>query len=870
LTLTKNLDVPRIGPPLDADDTPRRDRLVVEYNTSTNPVEDGLVQDTSGRGNDGVFYGGASYDVTKKAWTNTTQYGTGDYVYTKTNLGSGDFPFAMSFWVKMLSYNGIMTMVALGSNATNKGMAIDIYNAGSFYWYGKDGSYQLWNTAYVNQTQQIFPLNTWVHVAVVHNKGGGATTDYVYINGASVPGTASISNATGANAISFDNNPDLVIGARWATASSSGSDFCPASYSNFKLYDTALTAAEVKTLYQMGRCDDDGHVVNFSKTRVGIGLGDEEVPQAALDVKGDASFGSKVGIGTPSPTTVTTLDVNGNIKSRGNLYLAPGTIESDTKVGTSDAFLLMHHSTYNGNLGPNYPRPECGTIMTNRSGGGTFPWLMYTGLVKDVATTTPTSSLRMDWGQGSSTGTATDLVDATLNPLMTLRFSGNLGIGTTSPSTTLHIGNTSNKTSDTYLTIASDGGNAYAQGIKLIHHSPNYGWRIRGDDIDDCFHINRINADSNNASALTIKSDGNVGIGTTTPDCNLEIYGDTSSLKLTRSQNNTNYGCSVDFALLNSANEKFTYGRVSGSIADNTNGSEDGLLSFQVGTNGSMGNNYQQEKMRILSNGNVGIGTSSPGAKLHVNGGELRVTNVDTAVAQISAYGSSQGTGRLYVGQSNDHGGGIEYNGDNSPTSTGAGADYIALYRVHASSYNWTARNLYNSNNWEFRGNIGLGTSSPTAKLHVDAGTGVATRITGATQWTNRPFAMMGRNAGRTYAPNVVVCNVTGYNSGIANTSNGRFTAPTGFSGYYLVTFSGLAGIAETGPNDRWYKNGADTGWGSSHVNSSSLTPSRWGMSSQCIIYLNAGDYLEHRVITGSHYGSSQVHSTHIVMYLHS
>jgi hypothetical protein len=433
-----------------------------------------------------------------------------------------------------------------------------------------------------------------------------------------------------------------------------------------------------------------------------------------------------VGIGTTSP--LATLDVNGNIKSRGNLYLAPATIESDTKVGTSDAFLLMHHSTYHGSLGPNYPRPECGTIMTNRSGGGTFPWLMYTGLVKDVASTSATSSLRMDWGQGSSTGTATDLVDATLNPLMTLRFSGNLGIGTTSPSTTLHIGNTSNKTSDTYLTIASDGGNAYAQGIKLIHHSPNYGWRIRGDDIDDCFHINRINADSNNASALTIKSDGNVGIGTTTPDCNLEIYGDTSSLKLTRSQNNTNYGCSVDFALLNSANEKFTYGRVSGSIADNTNGSEDGLLSFQVGTNGSMGNNYQQEKMRILSNGNVGIGTSSPGAKLHVNGGELRVTNADTAVARIALYGSSQGTGQVFVGQSAQYGGGIEYNGDNSPVSTGAGADYITLYRVNVGTFDWTARNSYASNNWEFRGNVktplldmnGTTMSKAPRVIHID------------------------------------------------------------------------------------------------------------------------------------------------------
>jgi len=58
------------------------------------------------------------------------------------------------------------------------------------------------------------------------------------------------------------------------------------SLSQFKLYDTALTAEEVKTLYQMGRCDEGHNVVNFSKTRVGIGLGDGEAPQAALDVRG--------------------------------------------------------------------------------------------------------------------------------------------------------------------------------------------------------------------------------------------------------------------------------------------------------------------------------------------------------------------------------------------------------------------------------------------------------------------------------------------------------------------------------------------------------------------------------------------------------
>ena len=44
----------------------------------------------------------------------------------------------------------------------------------------------------------------------------------------------------------------------------------------------------------MGRCDESHHVVNFSKTRVGIGLGDGEATRGALDVRGDIYGGCPV------------------------------------------------------------------------------------------------------------------------------------------------------------------------------------------------------------------------------------------------------------------------------------------------------------------------------------------------------------------------------------------------------------------------------------------------------------------------------------------------------------------------------------------------------------------------------------------------
>jgi len=129
------------------------------------------------------------------------------------------------------------------------------------------------------------------------------------------------------------------------------------------------------------------------------------------------------------------------------------------------------------------------------------------------------------------------------------------------------------------------------------------------------------------------------------------------------------------------------------------------------------------------------------------------------------------------------------------------------------------------------------------------------------------PIAMVGRNAGRVYASTVFVCNVIGYNThGLYNSSNGRFTAPTGFPGYYLFTYTGLGGYKETAPNTRWYKNGSVFDWGAAHVNNS--CSSRHGMSCQVMAYLNEGDYMDFRVTGSSLYGSSQIHATINCIYM--
>ncbi|CAH9057658.1 hypothetical protein PSECIP111854_02042 [Pseudoalteromonas sp. CIP111854] len=84
----------------------------------------------------------------------------------------------------------------------------------------------------------------------------------------------------------------------------------------------------------------------------------------------------------------------------------------------------------------------------------------------------------------------------------------------------------------------------------------------------------------------------------------------------------------------------------------------------------------------------------------------IRANSSGAAVLNVCAEADAQTTGIVYVGQSPNHGGGIEYNGDNSPVTSDSGADFFTLFRRSNGQTHWTARNHQANNNWEFRSEV--------------------------------------------------------------------------------------------------------------------------------------------------------------------
>ena len=272
--------------------------------------------------------------------------------------------------------------------------------------------------------------------------------------------------------------------------------------------------------------------------------------------------------------------------------------------------------------------------------------------------------------------------------VMTLKGSGNVGIGTTSPGAKLEISGNSQSSTPALRINCSDSSVQLDQVAGSVEFSvtdassPGAGVKssinsIALNSIGSRYGLGfNTTSGVNNVERMRIDQDGNVGIGTSTPNAKLDIQGTQGQL----------------FSVTDD---------LSGSIFAVADIS--GVPIFDVNSSGVS-----------YFDGNVGIGITNPSEKLHVVGNAFLSAN--------SAFKASYNNTDSYHGSMRWAGLQLGNNGVNKivagRTVAGGSFQFWTNNTNDAANYTVTADGIMTMAMTN-AGNVGIGTTSPGAKLNV-------------------------------------------------------------------------------------------------------------------------------------------------------
>jgi hypothetical protein len=268
---------------------------------------------------------------------------------------------------------------------------------------------------------------------------------------------------------------------------------------------------------------------------------------------------------------------------------------------------------------------------------------------------------------------------------MRITSAGNVGIGTTSPAQKLDIAGNAQVQGVLYVTKSGENSrfnSADANGpyVSFRNNGTAKGFIGSGfhlwtspNNLADNFGIraeNQLDFGIGASVKMTLDSSGNVGIGTAAPNRTLTVHSASSSVM-------------ADF--------KYTAGGFSSIILSNTNGAAH-LASvgndFLISPGGT-------ERVRVTNTGNVLIGTTTDsGDKLNVAG------NISIGTSY-----------KIYTGSASNSAG-LDFGGSYFKAS---GYNGVIFYSSTAGVGSQTERMRITNG-----GNVGIGTTTPTAKLHVN------------------------------------------------------------------------------------------------------------------------------------------------------
>jgi len=602
----------------------------------------------------------------------------------------------------------------------------------------------------------------------VANGGTGATTltsGYLLKGNGTSAVSASVVYDTGTNVGIGTASPSDKL-----TVNGSGSYFAVGVTDRFVINPNAagsgvllLAVNEANTAYRQMTIDGSPVVLNTAGTErmridssgnVGIGTGS---PASKLDIaSGDLRFsstGQRI-LGDMSTSTIAnrfafqTTTVNGNT----NLHITPNgsATQSGFKAETDSTFTtgqLLSIDIVGGS--------DARFNSTIRGAGTYVPITFYTGGSErvrvdtagnlGVGTTAPGYKLTVAGASGTAVvslletgvrswgiragGAATDTFDIADFTAGTSRFlitsTGDVGIGTSSPASKLNV-------SGGNVTVSAGYGIAWSgDQTRIMTPEDNVsGALINWAAAGICRFI------GGTSERMRIDGSGNVGIGTSSPGVPFQV-------------SKTGVDSGVGFYTISkfldgSSNKGLQIGYDNAAqtaiLVSNTTSASSNMAfwTYEAGVSG------WAERMRITAAGNVGIGTSSPGSKLNVDGGSLA-----TSGAGILAAGSIS-TGRLISGGGATVNAIHTYYDDRAyELSAGSTSGYVSGVVVGARSYTGTggdAVTLWTRSAERMRidssGNLLVGTTS-TSVYNSASATGHVLEANGTVQHSRSGFAAL-------------------------------------------------------------------------------------------------------------------------------